>query len=66
MERPNGRQRDQLRALLTRSPQENISGADPENHSDPLATEPEEQTKREERKRGTEIVETGIVAALQV
>ncbi len=49
MERPNGRRRDQLRALLTRSPQENISGADPGNHNDPLAIEQEEQAGREER-----------------
>lgn len=56
VERPNGRRRDQLRALLMRSPQENISGADPGNHNDPLATEQEEQTGREERDRGTQIV----------
>lgn len=56
MERPNGRRRDQLRALLTRCPQENISGADPGNYNDPLATEQEEQTGREERGRGTETV----------
>lgn len=37
MERPNGRQRDQLRALLRRSPQENISGVGPRNHTGPLA-----------------------------
>lgn len=43
VERPNGRRRDQLRALLTRSPQENISGADPGNYNDPLATEQGEQ-----------------------
>lgn len=61
MERPNGRRRDQLRALLTRSPQENISGADPGNHNDPLATEQEEQARQEERNKGTE-----TVAALQV
>ncbi len=51
MERPNGRRRDQLRALLTRSPQENISGADLGNHSDQLASEQEEQEGREERDR---------------
>lgn len=50
MERPNGRLWDQLRALLTRSPQENISGTDPGNHENPLAaTEREEQPAREER-----------------
>lgn len=54
MERPNGRRRDQLRALLTRSPQENISGADPGNHSNPLASEQEEQEGREETDMGTE------------
>lgn len=48
MERPNGRRRDQLRALLTRSPQENVSGADPGNHNDPLATEQDEQARRGE------------------
>lgn len=55
MERPNGRRRDQLRALLTRSLQENISGADPGNHNNPLASEQEEQA-REGRggARGTE------------
>lgn len=35
----NGRAKDQLRAVLTRSPQENISGADPGNQKNPLATE---------------------------
>lgn len=49
VERPNGRLWDQLRALLTRSPQENISGTDPGNHENPLATEQEEQPAREER-----------------
>lgn len=43
MERLNGRRMDQLRALLTRSPQENISGADPGNYNDPLAAEQGEQ-----------------------
>lgn len=57
MERPNGRRRDQLRALLTRSPQENISGADPGNHNDPLATEQEDQAGREERDRGQRLLQ---------
>lgn len=61
MERPNGRRRDQLRALLTRSPQENISGADPGNHNDPLAIVQEEQAGREGRNKGGK-----TVAALQV
>lgn len=52
MERPTGRRRDQLRALLTRSPQENISGADPGNSNNPLATEQKEQAGRVERGRG--------------
>lgn len=43
MERANGRQKDQLRALLSRSQQENVSGAGTGNHNDPLAAEQEEQ-----------------------
>lgn len=61
MERPTGRRRDQLRALLTRSLQENISGADPGNFNNLLATEQKEQAGRGERGRGTE-----AVAVLQV
>lgn len=61
VERPNGRRRDQLRALLTRSPQENISGADPGNHNDPLAIVQEEQAGQEGRNKGGK-----TVAALQV
>lgn len=54
MERPNGRRRDQLRALLTRSPQENISGADPRNHNNPLAPEQEENEQGERREIGAQ------------
>ena len=53
-ERPNGRRNDQLRALPTRSPQENISGADPGNHEDPLATEQEAEGRGRGRGRERE------------
>lgn len=57
MERPNGRRRDQLTALLRTSLQENISGADPGNHNDPLATEQEDQAGREESDRGQRLLQ---------
>jgi len=56
VERPNGRRRDQLRALLRTSLQENISGADPGNHNNPLATEQEDQAGRGGERQGTEAV----------
>lgn len=46
-ERPNGRRREQLRALLTRSLQENIFGADPGNDNDPLASEEDDKRQRD-------------------
>lgn len=49
VERPNGRRREQLRALLTRSRQENIFGADPGNYNDPLATEEEDERQPDKR-----------------
>lgn len=47
MERPNGRRREQLRALLTRSRQENIFGADPGNDNDPSASEEDDKRQRD-------------------
>lgn len=63
MERPNGRRREQLRALLTRSRQENIFGADPGNYNDPLATE--EEDERQPDKRQTRRLDKGDKTVIQ-
>lgn len=52
MERPNGRRRDQLRALPRTSLQENNSAADAGSRTNPLATELKDQAGREERDEG--------------
>lgn len=65
MERPNGRRREQLRALLTRSRQKNIFGADPGNDNDPLASEEDDKRQRDRGQihrldKGDETVIQGI------
>lgn len=55
MERPNGRWRDQLRALLTRSLLDIVSSAVPGNFNNLLAPEEEDQTGRKGRVGGTKM-----------